>query len=326
MPRGLSSLLPTRTGLPSGARETIRDFSSQMAAGHISGRPSRFPRRPILRLRNWTAPSRNQGSSWRPPSPWEALTEFFEDRIVEQQTVEWDRRSRSVLSRRQILIGKAVLKTVSLSEPEPDRVAKAMCEGIRQMGIEVLPWTKPLRAWQARVLLMKKVHAGGNPWPDLSDTHLSETLESWILPYLSGISRREQLPRLDLKGALTSLLSRRLQTALDRMAPTHIMVPSGSRIPISYTNGDAPVLAVRLQEMFGALDTPVIADGTLPLLLHLLSPAGHPVQVTQNLKSFWETTYFEVKKELKGRYPKHHWPDNPLEAAPTNRTKKRPRH
>ena len=161
----------------------------------------------------------------------DALMEFFGDRIVEKQTVEWDRRSQSVLSRRQILLGKAILKTFSLPEPATDRVAEAMCEGIRQMGLGVLPWAKPLRTWQARVLLMKKVNAGGNPWPDVSDTYLSETLESWILPYLSGISRREQLFRLDLKGALTSLLPRRLQTVLDRMAPPTSWFPAAPGFP-----------------------------------------------------------------------------------------------
>lgn len=259
------------------------------------------------------------------PVSFENLAKYFKERIFERERIEWDRRSQAVTACRQVLLGKAVLKTLPLKEPEPDRVAAAMCDGIRQMGMETLPWTKQLRTWQARVLLMNKLNAEGMPWPDVTNSYLLETLETWLLSYLSGISRRDQLSRLDLKRALFSLLSWKQQAALDRLAPTHIMVPSGSRIPISYTNGEAPVLAVRLQEMFGALDTPVIAGGELPLLLHLLSPAGRPVQITRNLKSFWDTTYFEVKKDLMGRYPKHHWPDNPLVAAPTNRVKKRAR-
>ncbi len=259
------------------------------------------------------------------PVSFENLMKYFEDRIVEKELVEWDRRNQAVSACRQVLLGKAVLKTLPLKQPAPDRVAAAMRDGIHQMGIEILPWTKQLRAWQARVLLMEKVNAEGAQWPDISDHHLLETLESWLLPYLPGISGRDQLSRLDLKSALRSLLPWNQQAALDRLAPTHVTVPSGSRIPITYTDGDTPVLAVRLQEMFGALDTPAIAGGRIPLLLHLLSPAGRPVQITQNLKSFWDTTYFEVKKDLMGRYPKHHWPDNPLAAAPTNRAKKRPR-
>lgn len=256
------------------------------------------------------------------PVSFEDLLEYHGEKIMEQDVVTWDRRSQTVQSRRQVLLGKAVLKDAPLPQPEPGRVAEAMCDGIRQMGIEVLPWTKQIRTWQARVLLLREENAEGLSWPDVSNASLWETLDTWLRPFLSGISRRDQLSRLDLKTALTALLSWQEQTALDRLAPTHITVPSGSRIPVIYSPGDVPALAVRLQEMFGATDTPTIADGTIPLTLHLLSPAGRPVQVTQNLKSFWESAYFEVKKDLKGRYPKHHWPDNPLEATPTNRTKK----
>jgi ATP-dependent helicase HrpB len=130
------------------------------------------------------------------------------------------------------------------------------------------------------------------------------------------------LVRLDLQAALRARLSFRQQQLLDKLAPTHIVVPSGSRRPIDYS-GETPVLAVRLQEMFGAVDTPAIADGRLPLQLHLLSPAGRAAQITQDLAGFWSNSYPSVKKELKGRYPKHHWPDDPLSAQPTNRTKPR---
>jgi len=169
---------------------------------------------------------------------------------------------------------------------------------------------------------MKSVSAEGMDWPDVSDAGLLSTIETWLIPFLSGITRAGQLSRIDLSSALSSHLTWQQRNALDRLAPTHFTVPSGSRIPIDYSNPEAPVLSVRLQEMFGALETPAIAGGAIPLLLHLLSPAGRPVQVTRDLKSFWQTTYFDVKKDLKGRYPKHHWPDNPLEAPPTNRTKK----
>jgi ATP-dependent helicase HrpB len=256
------------------------------------------------------------------PVSFEGLSGYCEDRITFRQFIEWDRRSQSVLSRRQVLIGKAALKDLPLPDPDPDRVAEAICEGIRQMGIEALPWTRQLRSWQSRVLLLKSVAAEGIDWPDVSDVRLLATIETWLLPFLSGVTRAGQLSRVDLSSALLSLLPWQHRNTLDRLAPTHFTVPSGSRIPIDYLNMEAPVLAVRLQEMFGALETPAIAGGAIPILLHLLSPAGRPVQVTRDLKSFWQTAYFEVKKDLKGRYPRHHWPDNPLEAAPTKRTKK----
>jgi ATP-dependent helicase HrpB len=256
------------------------------------------------------------------PVSYEDLMEYHGERTIEKDVVEWDNRCQTTVSRRQVLLGKVVLKDAPLPRPDPGRVAEAMCEGVRRMGLEVLPWTKQLRAWQARVLLLREENAGGISWPDVSDERLSETLDTWLLPFLSGISRRHQLLRLDLKAALTALLSWQKKTALDRLAPTHVTVPSGSRIPVTYSPGDAPVLAVRLQEMFGATDTPTIAGGTIPLTLHLLSPAGRPVQVTKSLQSFWKSAYFDVKKDLKGRYPKHHWPDDPLTALPTNRTKK----
>ncbi len=253
----------------------------------------------------------------------ETLIEHFREQISEQSQIVWDHRTRAVKSRREVLFGKAVLKDFPLTKPDPSRIAEALCDGIRQEGIHMLPWTRILRTWQARVLLLRRLNAAAMEWPDVSDEALKNTLEDWLLPYLAGIVRGEHLQRLDLSSALFATLSWKHRQALDMLAPTHFTVPSGSRIPIDYTTGDTPVLAVRLQEMFGAAETPAIAGGKLPLLIHLLSPAGRPVQVTRDLTSFWAHAYFEVKKDLMGRYPKHHWPDDPLMAQATNRTKKR---
>ena len=192
-------------------------------------------------------------------------------------------------------------------------------------GINILPWNKKTRAWQARILFLNRLADASDKWPDVSDQGLLNTLEEWLAPFLTGMSRKEHLQRLDLKGALSGLLSWHRQNRLDALAPTHITVPSGSRIPLDYAAGDIPVLAVRLQEMFGAVDTPTIAGGKVPVMLHLLSPASRPVQVTRDLANFWENTYFEVRKDLRGRYPKHYWPDNPLAAMPTGRAKPRRR-
>jgi ATP-dependent helicase HrpB len=195
-----------------------------------------------------------------------------------------------------------------------------MLEGIRRLGLASLSWTDSLRQWQARVLTLRQ-WLPEEQWPDVSDGHLSATLADWLSPYLQGMSRREHLSRLNLGNILPNLLDWARQRRLDDLAPTHIQVPSGSRLRLHYSPGEAPVLAVKLQEMFGLADTPRIAGGRVAVMLHLLSPAQRPVQITQDLKGFWENTYREVKKELKGRYPKHPWPDDPWTAIPTRRTR-----
>ena len=162
-------------------------------------------------------------------------------------------------------------------------------------------------------------------WPDLSDTALLASLEIWLAPVLDKISRRDHLARIDLDAALKALVPWDKQRTLDRLAPTHIDVPSGSRVPVDYANPAEPTLSVRLQEMFGLLDTPRVGGGKVPLTLHLLSPARRPVQVTRDLASFWANGYKAVKAELKGRYPRHYWPDDPLVAEPTARVRPRPR-
>jgi ATP-dependent helicase HrpB len=156
----------------------------------------------------------------------------------------------------------------------------------------------------------------------VSDERLGDTLEEWLGPYVGGMTTLERVQRMDLTTPLHALLSPSQQRELDRLAPTHLAVPSGSHIRVDYAE-DVPVLAVRLQEMFGCKDTPRLVHGTLPVMLHLLSPAKRPVQVTRDLASFWVNAYPEVRKELRGRYPKHHWPENPMTALPTAKTKKR---
>ncbi|MGB4877158.1 MAG: ATP-dependent helicase C-terminal domain-containing protein, partial [Candidatus Competibacter sp.] len=195
-----------------------------------------------------------------------------------------------------------------------------MLAGVRQLGLDSLPWTVEVRDWQARLLSLRHwfPHDG---WPDLSDAWLSEHLADWLEPWLDGITRREHLQRLDLAAGLAGLLEPNQRARLNALAPTHLPVPSGSRIRLRYQPGEPPVLAVKLQELFGLADTPRVAEGRVPATLHLLSPAQRPIQVTQDLRGFWERTYPEVKKELKGRYPKHPWPDDPWTAVPTRRAR-----
>jgi ATP-dependent helicase HrpB len=160
-------------------------------------------------------------------------------------------------------------------------------------------------------------------WPDLSDAALASSLPEWAGPWIVEFTRREHFARMDLSNALRGLLSHAQGTVLEREAPTHFIVPSGSSIPIDYLDGDIPTVSVRLQELFGLTATPSVAAGKLPLLLKLLSPAGRPVQITRDLVSFWERGYHEVKKDLKGRYPKHYWPDDPYTAQATRRARPR---
>lgn len=244
----------------------------------------------------------------------------FADIIETVVFVRWDSREEAVMARKYRKLGEIILKDSGYSAGAAEMTA-AVIEGIRSIGIEALPWTADLRQWQRRVLLLRELMPEGD-WPDVSDAHLLASLPLWLAPYLSGITRRSQFSRIDLGAALRAHLNWAQAQDLDRLAPTHVTVPSGSHIPIDYS-GDVPVLAVRLQEMFGATETPTIAGGRLPLMLHLLSPARRPVQVTRDLKSFWSSAYAQVKSDIRGRYPKHYWPDNPLEAEPTARAKRR---
>ena len=255
----------------------------------------------------------------------ETMTTRFAGQIRQVETIVWDPGSHRVTSRRQQRLDHLVISDKALLNPDPHRVTAALISGIRISGMGMLPWNKKTRAWQARVLFLHRLAAGIEKWPDVSDQGLSDTLETWLAPFLAGMSGKEHLQRVDLKGALFALLPRHQQNRLDRLAPTHLTVPSGSNIPLDYAAGDIPILAVRLQEMFGAVDTPTIAGGKVPVMLHLLSPASRPVQVTRDLANFWANTYFDVRKDLRGRYPKHYWPDNPLAAMPTGRAKPRRR-
>ncbi|MBE0510044.1 MAG: ATP-dependent helicase HrpB [Gammaproteobacteria bacterium] len=250
------------------------------------------------------------------------LERHLVSRICWQQRIAWDRQSQSVLAVEQCQLGALILAERPLGKLEPEALCTAMLEGIQAMGLTVLPWSEDARQLQARVLSLR--HWLGEAWPDLSDAALANGLADWLGPYLQGISRREHLSRLDLRAILLAQLDWSQQQALDRLAPTHLQVPSGSRKRLHYeTDGSAPVLAVKLQELFGLRETPRLADGRTPLTLHLLSPAQRPIQVTQDLASFWQNTYAEVKKELKGRYPKHPWPDDPLQAPAQAGVKRR---
>jgi ATP-dependent helicase HrpB len=242
--------------------------------------------------------------------------------IVESEEVEWDAAAGTVLARRLRRLGAIVLEEVALHNPDAGRIGAVMLEAIRSEGLDRLPWGEEAIRLRQRLAFLHRVDSA---WPELSDEALLERLPEWLGPSLAGLRRRDQLGRIDLAEALMSLLTWQQRADLERLAPTHLAVPSGSSIALDYSDPSAPVLAVRLQEIFGLSQTPTIAGGRVPLVIHLLSPARRPVQVTRDLAGFWRSTYFEVRKDLKGRYPKHYWPDDPLIATPTSKVRPRPK-
>jgi ATP-dependent helicase HrpB len=260
------------------------------------------------------------------PLPVKELEQVWKKQMKIRDSVVWDPDRQAVQAMRRTWYGRILIRETPSTDPDPEAVQQAMLQGIRQMGLNALPWTRKLMHLRHRVCFLRD-HAGFSRLPDLSDTGLMDSLSSWLGPFLTGIRSTRDLRRVEPAGALMALLSWENRQQIEAMAPSHIVVPSGSRIPLSYTDGSqilsSPVLAVRLQEMFGETRTPSVADGRIPVTLHLLSPAGRPVQVTQDLESFWKNTYQSVKKDLMGRYPKHFWPENPLTAEPTRRTKPR---
>ncbi|HKU16912.1 MAG TPA: ATP-dependent helicase HrpB [Steroidobacteraceae bacterium] len=258
------------------------------------------------------------------PLPRAALEADLESVIEHRQRFEWDTREQAVVAQDERWLGAIRLGERKLENPDSARVTSALLTGIRELGLEALPWSKEARALRQRLLFAREVDSQPpRPWPDVSDAALTASLDEWLAPWLADMTRREHLARLDMTGIIAGLLDWNQRRRLDEIAPTHLQVPSGSRIPIDYSA--APSVAVRLQEVFGMHATLAIGGGRVPLTLQLLSPAHRPVQVTKDLASFWARGYAEVRKELKGRYPKHYWPDDPTTAVATARARPRPK-
>jgi len=250
-----------------------------------------------------------------------AIEEDFAARITASDNIQWDTQSEAVLARRRRMLDALVLDDQPLRDAAPEKITAALLTGIRELGLAALPWSREAESLRGRIAFLHRTL--GAEWPDVSDAALLASVEDWLAPYLTGITRRAQFGQIDLAEALSARLDYAQRRQLDALAPSHIEVPSGSRIAIDYASGDVPVLAVKLQEMFGATATPAIAGGKVPLLVHLLSPAGRPLQVTRDLAGFWKNSYPQIRGEMRGRYPKHPWPDDPLTASPTAKTKRR---
>ena len=254
----------------------------------------------------------------------EALETVMAGQLGWREIIEWSRREQAVVARRELRLDQLLLETRPLPAVSPERAREAMLEGVRELGIGALPWDRDTRDLQARVAFVRGLAASYGEWPDLADAALAVSLDTWLAPWLDGVMRREHLARIPLAEALRARLGWERLRELDVLAPTHLEVPSGSRIRIDYLDASAPAVAVRLQEVFGLAATPQLGGGRAPVTFKLLSPAHRPVQVTRDLASFWRRGYAEVRKDLRGRYPKHHWPDDPLAAAPVRGVRRRP--
>ena len=245
----------------------------------------------------------------------------FAGQIDDRSEVSFDMASASLRARRRQRLGALVLSEQTMPVTSDSESARLLAKGIAELGIGKLPWTKAQLQLRNRVMFLRR--AEGDEWPDLSDTALAATSAEWLAPFLTGRTARSQIGADDLTAALDALIPWNLRKRLDAEAPTHFTAPSGSHAPIDYEAEEGPKLAIRVQELFGLAVHPTIAGGRVPLLIELLSPAHRPVQLTRDLPGFWRGSYKDVKTEMRGRYPRHPWPDDPLKAPATRRAKPR---
>ena len=242
--------------------------------------------------------------------------------LKEREIITWNTKKGGLTAAKETRLGSIVLKSTPLTKPDPQQIQQAICEAIQKEGAHLLDWNDSVTQFQNRILSLKKWNPEQS-WPDISTPTLLASAQEWILPYLTNIKSNDDLEKLNLHDILYHFLDFEKQNLLNKLAPAKIEVPSGSHITLEYfANGSAPVLAVRIQEVFGLEDTPAVNNGKVKVLMHLLSPAYKPCQITGDLKNFWQNTYFDVRKELKPRYPKHAWPDDPWNHPAIRGTKK----
>ncbi|SFL06305.1 ATP-dependent helicase HrpB [Methylorubrum salsuginis] len=251
----------------------------------------------------------------------QTIDALFSDRIETVRSVSFDGQARALRAREIRRLGAVSLDERTLPVPADEEAAKVLARGIAGLGIERLPWTPALTQWRARVRFLHG--AEGSEWPDLSDEALTASVEEWLAPGIVGRNSLASITADDLGQALQALLPWPLRARLEQEAPSHVEVPTGSRIPVDYESGPEPVLAVRVQELFGLDRHPTLGGGRVPLVLHLLSPAHRPIQITRDLPGFWRGSWSAVRSEMRGRYPRHPWPEDPLAEAPTRRAKPR---
>ena len=257
------------------------------------------------------------------PLTLDEIEAHFGDRIEAREEIAFDDRSASLRARRLRRLGAIALGRAAdqAGRSRTTTTARMLAEGIARLGIDRLPWSKALRQWRDRVMFLRR--AEGDEWPDLSDAALAANAAEWLATALAGKTALAAFGADELAEAVHGLLPWNLRRRLEAEAPTHFAAPSGSSVPIDYEAEEGPKLAIRVQELFGLDRHPTIAGGRVPLVVELLSPAHRPVQVTRDLPGFWRGSYAAVKAEMKGRYPRHPWPDDPLAAPATRRAKPR---
>lgn len=291
-----------------------------------NGRIARLHQHDPLEQEQWLAVAHLDGGSGEgkiflaaPLDPDDVL-----HRAKPRRTVTWDAQKGELLARNEQRIGEMIVATTPLKEIPDEERLRILLEVVRSEGERLFDWNETVQQWQARVLSLR-VWRTADEWPDVSTAALLDTAHEWLAPWLNNIRRREEFKRIDVLPLLQTQLPYAQQQQLAQLAPEKLTVPSGSHIKLTYANdGSAPVLAARLQELFGWPETPAVNDGRTRVMVHLLSPAYRPVQVTQDLRSFWQNTYPEVRKELRMRYPKHHWPEDPWTAEAMRGAKRRP--
>jgi ATP-dependent helicase HrpB len=281
---------------------------------------SPLSREPFITVAELTGSAANARIVLAAPITLADIEARFTDRIEDRDEVTFDEKSLGLRARRSRQLGAVALTEQNRKVEPSERTARLLAEGIVYAGIDKLPWTKPLSQWRDRVLFLRK--AEGDEWPDLSNSALAANID-WLVPAFAGKTTVSQLSPDDLQSVLIELLPWPLRRRLDAEAPTHFEAPTGTRVPIDYGAEAGPTISIRLQELFGFAQHPTIAGGRIPLVIELLSPAHRPVQVTRDLPGFWRGSYAAVRTEMRGRYPRHPWPDDPLAAAPTRRAKPR---
>jgi ATP-dependent helicase HrpB len=251
----------------------------------------------------------------------EEIEQRFADQIESTEEVSFDRGAMALRARRKRTLHAITLSEAPMALSPTAETARVFADGLIAAGLDKLPWSKPLKQWRDRVMFLRK--AEGDNWPDLSDAALAAERETWLVAALYDKTSLKDFSAGDLSDALMNLLPWELRARLEREAPTHFEAPTGTQLPIDYEAEQGPTIAVRLQELFGLNTHPSIAKGAVPLVLELLSPAQRPVQVTRDLPGFWRGSYAAVRSDLRGRYPRHPWPEDPASAMPTRRVKPR---
>ncbi|HEY5130633.1 MAG TPA: ATP-dependent helicase C-terminal domain-containing protein, partial [Bradyrhizobium sp.] len=246
----------------------------------------------------------------------------FADQIESADEISFDRSALALRARRRKTLHAITLSEAPLALQASAETARVLADGLIAAGLDKLPWSKPLKQWRDRVTFLRKAESESS-WPDLSDDALAAQREAWLVPVLYDKTSLKELSAGDLSDALMTLLPWELRARLEREAPTHFEAPTGTMLAIDYEAEQGPTIAVRLQELFGLNAHPSIAKGAVPLVLELLSPAHRPVQVTRDLPGFWRGSYAAVRSDLRGRYPRHPWPEDPASALPTRRVKPR---